>query len=65
MADPIETGEVSRTTSGNHVHRDEKPAVLDGTESRQGSRRMLNMRVLIFSLFLCAVAALLAYWLFW
>ena len=65
MADPIETGEVSRTTTGNHVHSDERPAVLDGVEAGQGSRRMLNMRVLIVSLFLCAFAALLAYWLFW
>ena len=65
MADPIETGEVSRTTHGNHVHRDEKPAVLNETESRQASRRIDNMRVLIVSLSILAIAAVAIYFLLW
>lgn len=61
MADPIETGEVSRTTHGAHVRRDERPAVLNETESRQGFRRMDNMRILVISLAILCIAAVTIY----
>ncbi len=64
MPDPVETQTSPQNESSKHYHSDARPAVLDQSESRQGSPRLENLRVLIFSLAICIVVllALLAYW---
>jgi hypothetical protein len=43
----------------------EKRPVLTTTEARQGSRRSINLRVLITSLFLALIAAAFVYYYFY
>ena len=49
------------TKTGDHKHTDANPAELDQVEARQGSRRMLSTRVLIFSTFSLALVFALIY----
>lgn len=56
MPDPIETTDDSHSRETSQ----ENPAVLDKTEARQGSSRMLNLRVMVYSL--AALAVLFGFW---
>ncbi len=57
MADPIET----QNAPHNLHHTDSHPAVLNKTESRQGSRNTTNARVLLISVTLCLIAGIVLY----